>query len=98
MRFPLERVFWGWFLDGPPWPLCEFVPVRRAADPSAVARSTASTEGYVGFIVHSVIVDVEQTDMQAIADSESSRQGTGDHASRQSILRVVSERDRFLVT
>src|SRR6266403_241953 len=88
----------GWtVLDRDPLPLGELLPIGRPADPPTVAGGAAAAKRDVRFVMHRLIVDVQQARIESVADRHRATDGARDDRGREPILRLVGEPDRFVV-
>src|SRR6266436_4032456 len=82
----------GWtVLDRDPLPLGELLPIGRPADPPTVAGGAAAAKRDVRFVMHRLIVDVQQARMESVADRHRATDGARDDRGREPVLRLVGE-------
>src|SRR5262249_48718594 len=76
---PSERIWIGLVLDRHPLPVRELLPVGRTADARAVAGRAGAAERDVRLVGHRLVVDVEQTRAQPVAERERAAAGLRAH-------------------
>ena len=76
----------------------ELIKVGRAPEAPARARAAHATEGYLEFVIHSLIVDMHHPHADALGEALGTFRGGRMNGSGESVGRGIDQGDGFFVT